>query len=196
VPDVLTIDDPIAIAAATHPVRAAILAALREEPGTAASAARVTGQSRQNAAYHVRELAKVGLLRHVGERQHGNFVEKLYVAAAPTIVISPRSTWGTDPRRGEALASQLSLGHLVDHGERLQRDAAALLDQAAFDGADVASASVATELRFADEEARAAFLREYVTMLAELTARHGSKTGVPYRVLAAAYPDPEAADDH
>jgi DNA-binding transcriptional ArsR family regulator len=196
VPDVLTIDDPDAIAAATHPVRAAILAALREEPGTAASAARVTGQSRQNAAYHVRELAKVGLLRQVGERQHGNFVEKLYVAVAPTIVISPRSTWGADPRRGDALASQLSLGHLVAHGEALQRHAAALLDQAAFDGAEIASASVSTELRFADGESRAAFLREYVAMLTELTARHGSKMGMPYRVLVAAYPDPEAADDH
>jgi len=59
VADVLTIEDPEAIAAATHPVRAALLAAMRE-PTTAAAAARATGQSRQNAAYHVRELAKAG----------------------------------------------------------------------------------------------------------------------------------------
>ena len=63
--DVVTLRDPDAIAAATHPVRAALLAAMRQ-PTSAASAARATGQSRQNAAYHVRELAKVGLLRHAG----------------------------------------------------------------------------------------------------------------------------------
>jgi hypothetical protein len=49
-------------------------------------------------------------------------------------VISPRSTWGDDPRRAAALADQVSLGTLVAHGEQLQRDAAALLDRAAFDG--------------------------------------------------------------
>ena len=189
-PDVLTLEDPVSIAAATHPVRAAILAAMRQ-PATAAAAARATGQSRQNAAYHVRELAKVGLLRHAGTRRHGTFVEQLYVAAAPTIVISQRCTWGDDRHRLEALADQLSLGQLVAGGEQLQRDAAALLDRAAFDGEEVASASVSTEIRFASEADRAAFLRAYLDALTELAARHGAKTGRPYRLLLAAYPNPE-----
>jgi hypothetical protein len=187
VPAVLTLDDPAAIAAATHPVRAAILAALRE-PGTAAAAARSTGQSRQNAAYHVRELAKVGLLVHAGERQHGNFREQLWVAAAPTIVVSPRCTWGADPQRAAALADQLSLGTLVEQGEQLQRDAAALLDRAAFDGEEIPSASVASNIRFATEEDRAAFLRDYVVAMEALTARHGSREGDAFRVVLAAYP--------
>jgi hypothetical protein len=186
----LVLENADVIAAATHPVRAAILAAMRE-PTTAAAAARATGQSRQNAAYHVRELAKVGLLRRAGKRTNGNFVEQLYVAAAPTILISPRSTWGNDARRPEALADQLSLGQLVAHGEELQRDAAALLDHAAFDGAEIASASAATEIRFASDGDRAAFLRDYVEMLTELAARHGAKRGEPYRVLFAAYPNRE-----
>jgi hypothetical protein len=190
VPAVLTLDDPAAIAAATHPVRAAILAALRE-PGTAAAAARATGQSRQNAAYHVRELAKVGLLVHAGERPNGNFREQLWVAAASTIVVSPRSTWGGDGRRAAALADQLSLGTLVEHGEQLQHDAAALLDRAAFDGEEVPSASVATDIRFATEEDRTAFLRDYVAAMEELAARHGSREGDAFRVLLAAYPHPE-----
>jgi hypothetical protein len=190
VAETLTLEDPEAIAAATHPVRAAILAAMRE-PTTAAAAARAIGQSRQNAAYHVRELAKVGLLRRAGRRKNGNFVEQLYVTAAPTILISPRSTWGSDVRRLEALADQLSLGQLVAQGEELQRDAAALLDRAAFDGDEIASASAATEVRFASEADRAAFLREYVEMLTELAARHGAKSGEPYRVLFAAYPNRE-----
>jgi len=134
---------------------------------------------------------KVGLLRHAGERQKGNFVEQLYVSVAPTFVISSRSTWAGDARRPQALADQLSLEQLVEHGEQLQRDAAALLDRAAFDGDDIASASAATEIRFASEEARGAFLREYIDMLTALAAKHGAKRGNPYRVLFAAYPDPE-----
>jgi hypothetical protein len=190
VPELLTIDDPARIAAATHPTRAALLAAMRQ-PTSAAAAARETGQSRQNAAYHVRELANVGLLRRAGERKNGNFTEQLYVAVAPTIVISPRSTWGDDSRRLDALAAQLSLGQLVERGEQLQRDAAVLLDRAAFDGVEIASASATTEIRFASEDDRATFLREYVDSLTELAERHGSKTGEPYRVLFAAYPNPE-----
>jgi hypothetical protein len=191
VSDVLTLDDSAAIAAATHPVRAALLAAMRE-PTTAAAAGRAIGQSRQNAAYHVQELVKAGLLRPAGERQKGNFRERLFVAVAPTMVVSPRATWGEDPRRADAIADQLSLGQLVQHGEQLQRDAAALLDRAAFDGEEIPSASVAVDIRFASAADREAFLHEYVELLSELAARHGSRKGEPYRLLLAAYPDPEA----
>jgi hypothetical protein len=189
VPDVLSIEDPAVIAAATHPVRAALLGAMRS-PSTAAEAARAIGQSRQNAAYHVRELVKAGLLRHAGARQKGNFTEQLYIAVAPSIVLSARSTWGNDRHRLDALADQLSLGQLVAQGEQLQRDATALLDRAAFDGDEVASASVLTDIVFATEADRAAFLRDFVEMVAELAARYGSKTGEPYRLLLAAYPNP------
>jgi hypothetical protein len=190
VPDVVSLEDPVAIAAATHPVRAAILAAMRT-PATAAAVARVTNQSRQNAAYHVRELVKAGLLRHAGERQNGNFREQLYVAVAPAFVISPRCTWGDDSRRVMAIADQLSLGRLVEQGEQLQRDAAALLDRAAFDGEEIPSASASTDIRFASEADRTAFLREYLDALDRLARRYGSKRGEAYRLLLAAYPNPE-----
>ncbi|HET6951077.1 MAG TPA: helix-turn-helix domain-containing protein [Acidimicrobiales bacterium] len=187
---VISLDDPAAIAAATHPARAALLAVMRR-PTTAAAAARATGQSRQNAAYHVRALEKAGLLRHAGERQNGNFREQLYVAVAPVLVIFFCSTWSAGDGRASALADQLSLGTLVAHGEQLQRDAAALLDRAAFDGEAIPSASASTEVRFACEADRAAFLRGYVQALTDLTARYGSADGEPYRLVLAAYPDPE-----
>jgi hypothetical protein len=191
VPTSLTLQDPATIAAATHPVRAAILDAMRT-PSTAAGAARMVGQTRQNAAYHVRELEKAGLLRPVGERRNGNFVEQIYVAVADTLVISPTCTWGDPTPRAEALADQLSLRELFEAGERLQRESAELLDRAAFDGEEIPSASVTTDIRFASEEARAAFLRDYVEMVTALSRRHGARHGVPYLVLLAAYPDPEA----
>ena len=187
----LTIDDPTAIAAATHPVRAAILGALRE-PSTSAAVARVVGQSRQNVAYHMKELEKAGLVRHLGQRQNGNFLEQTYQAVARSFLISPTSTWGDPAPRAQALADQLSLGQLFSSGERLAADSAALLDRAVFDGEEVPSASVMAEVRFGSEEERAAFLTEYVAAVAELSRKHGARHGRPFRVMAVAYPDPEA----
>ena len=186
----VTLEDPGAVAAATHPVRAAILDAMRQ-PSTAAEVARMIGQSRQNAAYHVRELEKVGLLQHVGQRQKGNFIEQTYEAVAGTLVISPRCTWGDPKRRSEALADQLSLSALFEAGQRLQHDSAVLLDRAAFDGEEIPSASVVTDVRFASEEARSAFLRDFTEALTTLARKHGSRRGSRYRLLLAAYPNPE-----
>jgi len=190
VESVLSLEDPAAIAAATHPVRAAILEAMRE-PSTAAAVARAVGQSRQNVAYHVRELERAGLLRHLGRRRRGNFFEQTYVSTARTFVVAPSSTWGDAAPRASALADQLSLGELVAAGERLQRDSAALLDRAAFDGEEIPSASATTEIRFASEDARAAFLHDYVEALTALARKHGTRRGRTYRLLLAAYPDPE-----
>jgi DNA-binding transcriptional ArsR family regulator len=186
----LVLDDFATIGAATHPVRAAILEALRE-PATAAAVARVVGHSRQNVAYHVRELEKAGLVRLVDSQRNGNFVERRYEAVATTFLVSPRSTWGDGSPRTAALADQLSLAELHGTAERIQHDCAALLDRAAFDGERVASASVLTELHLPDEEARAAFLREYVDVVRALARQHGATTGSLYRVLLAAYPDPD-----
>ena len=84
-------------------------------------------------------------------------------------MISPRVTWSGE-RRAAALRDQVSLEHLVGMGERLQRDATALLDRAAFDGEEIASACVEADVHFADENDRAAFIDEYFTFLRELNA--------------------------
>ena len=78
------------------------------QPATAAAVARRIGQTRQNVAYHVRELERAGLLRHVGQRQNGNFLEQTYVAVADTLVISPTSTWGDRGPRTEASPTRSS----------------------------------------------------------------------------------------
>ena len=184
------LEDAEALQALAHPVRVRVLEALRE-PASAAAAARAVGQPRQNVNYHLKELERAGLVRKVGERRNGNFIEALYQAIAPTIVISPRAAWG-DPRRVEALREQMSLEHLVLTGERLSRDEAALLDRAAFDGEEIASAAVEAEVQFDSEDARAAFMREYLKAVGPLLRKYGQKKGTPYRVVLATYPDPEA----
>jgi DNA-binding transcriptional ArsR family regulator len=185
------ITEPDALQAIAHPLRARLLDALRT-PGSAAAVARVVGESRQNANYHLRELERVGLVKKVGERRNGNFVETLYQSVASAFVVSPRAAWG-DPARMQALQDQSSLEQLVHLGERVERDAAALLDRAAFDGERIASASVEAEVHFTDEENRAEFLREYVRTVGPLLRKYGRRKGAPYRVALAVYPDPEGS---
>jgi hypothetical protein len=129
----------------------------------------------------------------VGERRVGNFVESVYRAVARTFLISPEVAWAGD-QRAETLRSHHSLQTLVRLGERLQHDAAALLDRAAFDDEQVPSASVVAEARFATEQDREAFFTEYVQATAGLLERYGNKQGAPYRVLLAAYPDTERSE--
>jgi DNA-binding transcriptional ArsR family regulator len=177
------------LAAITHPTRMRILDALRVAD-SAAGVARQLGEPRQRINHHVRELAKAGLLVEAGERRKGNFVEQLYESAARTFVVSPRVTWG-DGVRAKAIAEQVSLQHLVEVGERLQRDAAALLDRAAFDGEEVASAAVETTVRFADAEARARFLDEYLELTARLVRQHATRRGEAFTVALVVHPSTE-----
>ena len=185
---VRTINDPDELQALSHPLRVRILDALRE-PDSAAAVARRVGEARQKVNYHLKELERSGLVVRTGERRNGNFVESLYRSSARTLVVSPRAAWG-DPRRLAAMADQLSLENLVNLGERLARDAAVLLDRAAFDGAEIASAAVEAELAFESEADRAAFLDEYLATIGPLVKKYGTKGGAPYRVAVAVYPNP------
>ena len=186
------VDGPEGLSALSHPLRLRILDELRA-PASSATVARALSQSRQNVNYHLKELERAGLVRRIAERRHGNFVETLYQSVAPTIVVSPRAAWG-DERRVETLRHQLALEHLVGLGERLGRDAAVLLDRAAFDGDEIASASVEVEVRLADEDARAAFMRDYLAAVRPVLDAHGTADGTAYRVAIAVYPDPEPPD--
>jgi DNA-binding transcriptional ArsR family regulator len=182
------VDEPEGLQALAHPVRVQVLEALRS-PTSAATVARQVGQPRQNVNYHVKELERAGLVRRVGERRRGNFIEGLYQAVASTFIVSPRAAWG-DPRRIEAMKDQFTLERLVRLGERLERDAAVLLDRAAFENEEIASASVEAEVAFASEADRAAFLEEYLAAVGPLFSKYGRRQGDPYRVALAVYPEP------
>lgn len=181
------LDDPEQVAALAHPLRIAILDALRE-PDSAAGAARAIGETRQKVNHHVRALLDVGLIRLVGERRAGNFVEQLYQSVASTFMVSSRLACSGD-RRVDALRAQLPLEHLVALGDRVQRDAVELLDRAAFDGEEIPSVALAAELRFPNDAARAAFMTEYLELLKPLLKKHGGRKGAPFRVVLGVYPE-------
>lgn len=187
---VLTLSDPEQLQALSHSTRVAILEALRE-PMSAASVARALGQPRQRINYHLKELERVALVERVEERRKGNFIETLYRAVARSFVVSPQVAW-SDPRRLEALQRQHSLGTLVEMGERLQADAALLIDRAAFDGDEIASAGVTAEVRFASEADRAAFMDAFLCSTRELLEEYGTSEGDPFRAVFAVYPASEA----
>lgn len=181
------LDDPEQVAALAHPLRVAILDALRT-PGSAAGAARALGETRQKVNHHVKALLDAGLLRPEGERRNGNFVEQLYQSVASSFMVSPRLACGGD-RRVDALRSQVPLEHLTELGERVQRDAIELLDRAAFDGEEIPSLSVEASVRFPDEASRAAFMEEYLDVLEPLLRKHGAREGGAFRVVTAVYPE-------
>jgi DNA-binding transcriptional ArsR family regulator len=191
VEQVLSVVDPGTVQTLAHPLRLRILACLRS-PGSAASVARQLGEPRQRVNYHVRELERAGLIRPAGERRTGNLTENLYRAVAASFVVSPRLAW-VDPPRTDALASQVALENLVAVGERLQRAAAELLDRAAFDGEQIASAAVEATVRFAGEAERSAFLREYLTAVGPLLRRYEAAAGAPFQVVLAVHPSSSSA---
>jgi DNA-binding transcriptional ArsR family regulator len=174
------------LAAIAHPTRLRILDALRVAD-SAAGVARRLGEPRQRINHHVRELAKAGLLVEAGERRKGNFVEQLYESCAGTFVVSPRLAWG-DGARLQAIAAQVSLERLVEVGERIQRDAAHLLDRAAFEGAEIPSATVESTIRFAEAGARAAFLDEYLALAGRLIERYAAPRGDAFTVALVVHP--------
>ena len=190
--EVFSVRDPEAVQALVHPLRLQILEALRE-PASAAAVARRIGQPRQLVNYHLKTLERAGLAERVGERRTGNFIESVYRAVARSFVVSPEVAW-SDPCRLEALRRQHSLQTLVLLGDNLQRDAVALLDRAAFDGEEVASASVSAEVHFDSEEDRVEFLNAYLKAVGPLFEKYGARHGAPYRVILAAYPATEGEE--
>jgi predicted ArsR family transcriptional regulator len=186
------VEDVGAVSVLLQPLRIRMLEAL-QTPASAATLARQLGTTRQKCNYHLKELERAGFVEVADERRVGNLVETRYRAVARSFVVSPHATVAGEAR-AEALRHQVSLEQLLQVGERLQQNAIALLDRAAFDGEEIASASVEATVRFADERERAAFLHEYMQALTALCDRYGAPDGAPYRIVLAAHPVDEMGD--
>ena len=116
--DVEVIEDPAAAAVALDPVRARLLAELRE-PGSAATLAARVGLARQKVNYHLRALEAHGLVRVAEERRHGGLTERVLQATAASYVITPIG----DPMRA---ADRLSARYLIALAARIVREVGAL----------------------------------------------------------------------
>jgi len=183
-----------AAAALLDPLRLRVLDRLRE-PDSAAGVARALGLPRQRVGYHVRELERHGLLRHVGERRRGNCLERLVQVSARHYLIAPEAlgALGLDPRQ---VRDHLSSAYLAAVASQTARDVALLQADADAAGLRLPTLTLETEVRFASPESQHAFARELADAVTRIAARHHDDTaprGRRFRFLVGGYPAPAEA---
>ena len=89
------INDPRLVKALAHPLRVQILAALQDRIASPSDLAEELEAPLGNVSYHVRILAKLGLLKLVRKRQRRGAIEHMYQAAG-RVRVSDRA-WGQVP---------------------------------------------------------------------------------------------------
>lgn len=191
--DVIT--EPAAAIAALDPVRAGLLAALRE-PASAASVAAAVGLTRQKANYHLRILEAHGLVEEAGTRRWGGLTERLLVAAADAFVVSPAALGdaGTDPQRTR---DRLSAAYLVALAARVVREVGGMAREAARRDAHLPVLGLDTAVRFRSPADRAAFAEEVAAAVTGLVSRYhdaDAPDGRWQRVLVGVHPVPSDVD--
>src|SRR6185312_10115786 len=187
--DVAVIESAGAAEAVLDPIRARLLAELREPASAATVAARI-GLPRQKVNYHLRMLEGFGLVELVGERRRGNVTERVMGATARSYVISPAALPGVAP--DPALEpNRLSARWMLSLAARLVRDVGTLIT-----GADKAKQRLATfamdgEVSFASAADRAAFVAELAAETAKLVEKYHSGTAAGarrHRLVVALHP--------
>lgn len=183
-PETTVIEDAATAAVALDPVRARLLALLRE-PGSATTLAAHLGLTRQKVNYHLRALEAHGLVELVEERRRGNMTERVLRATADAFVVSPQAWAFVAPDPGRA-PDTLSVQWLLALAARLLREVGRLVTGAR--GRRVATFAVDGEITFATAADRAAFTRELGDAVRDLVAKHHSDHGRPHRLVVALHP--------
>jgi DNA-binding transcriptional ArsR family regulator len=187
--DLLTVRDPAQAAALLQPQRLRLLEGLGE-PDSAAGLARRFGLPRQQVNYHLRELERAGLVELVEERRRGNCVERVMVAAARRVVISPNVLGGMDVGIGET-RDHFSPISLVAAAARAIRELGELQSRAVEEGGRLTTMTLESEVRFQSVEARNAFAKELSDTVAHLVVKYhdvAGDEGLGFRVVVGAYP--------
>jgi DNA-binding transcriptional ArsR family regulator len=187
--DLLTVRDPAQAAALLQPQRLRLLEGL-SEPDSAAGLARRFGLPRQQVNYHLRELERAGLVELVEERRRGNCVERVMVAVARRVVISPDVLGGMDVGIGDT-RDHFSPISLVAAAARTIRELGELQSRAAEGGSRLTTMTLESEVRFASVEARNAFAKELSDTVAHLVVKYhdaAAAEGLGFRVMVGAYP--------
>ncbi len=188
------IAEPVAAMVAMDPVRARLLAELREPASAAALATRV-GLTRQKVNYHLRQLEAHGLVEVAETRVWGGLTERLLVATASGYVVAPRSL-GVE----KVLArdgNRLSAAYLIALAARVVREVGGLTRRAARANRRLPVFALDTEIRFAGLRDHAAFTEELATAVSKLAAKYHDEPapdGRWQRLIVAVHPLPRDAE--
>ena len=182
----MQIDDLGSARVLLNPMRIEILDMLRER-GTCAELAKQLTMSAQRANNHVKELLRVGLVEIVETRPKRNMTESVYQASAKTYWLSPRLTQGMGDD-ATILRDRMSLHNLISMSERLQHDAAALLNEV--DESDVPSFGLTAEITLRSEADRQAFAKDYLKVMHLLIERYQGRGNKKhnYTAMVICYP--------
>jgi DNA-binding transcriptional ArsR family regulator len=196
------IASPRQAAALLHPLRAALLRAALE-PVSATELAGRFGLTRQKVNYHVRALARAGLLRRAGRRRKRNMIEQRYVATARSYVLSPDVIGAAGAHAqhesGPTPEDAFSAAYAFSMMARSQAELGRALQAATASGKRLSTLSLATELRFESAAQRARFAQALRTAVLAVVASHaspvtlpdgGAGPGRPYRLMLACHPIP------
>jgi DNA-binding transcriptional ArsR family regulator len=196
-PSFALLDTAPRAAAVLHPLRQRILESLAE-PESAAGLARRFRLPRQRLNYHVRELARAGLLRRAGRRRKRNMMEQCYVATARGYALSPEllGHLSADPRKVE---DTVSAAYLLALAAQLQAELGRASREATAQGKRLTTLSMNSEFRFESAEQRARFARALEHAILDVIGRFASPAqredgtagaGRPYRLILGCYPVP------
>lgn len=190
------IEDPAAASVALDPIRSRLLAELAT-PASAATLASRVGMPRQKVHYHLRTLARHGLVREDSTRKWGGLTERRLVATATAYVVSP-GAMGPVEAVPERAADRLSASYLIALAARAVREVGDLVRQAFARQQRLATLSIDTEIRFRSAAERAAFSAELTTAVQDLAARYHDESapgGRRHRVVLVAHPLPVPPPD-
>lgn len=186
----MQIDDLQKARVLLNPMRLEILDMLRER-GTCTELAKRLSTSAQRANNHVKELLRAGFVEIVEKRPKRNMIESVYQARAKAYWLSPRLTrrMGDDATE---LRDRMSLHNLITMSERLQEDAATLLN--VVDDSVVPSFGVTAEITLRTEEDREAFAKDYLKVMHLLLERYQGKGSAEhsFTAMVVCYPSVEA----
>ena len=193
--DVDVIEEPAAAVAALDPVRARLLAELRE-PASAATLAVRVGLTRQKVNYHLRQLESHGLVEVVDTRTWGGLTERLLVATAAGYVVSPEALGaaGSDPAHAQ---DRLSAAYVVALAARVVREVGGMVRNASRQRTRLPVFGLDTAIRFRSPADRAAFADKLTTTVTRLVSEyHDEQTpdGRWQRLTIAVHPVPKGVD--
>jgi DNA-binding transcriptional ArsR family regulator len=193
--DIEVIQDPAAAAAALDPVRARLLAELREPASAATLAARV-GLPRQKVNYHLRQLESHGLVEVAETKAWGGLTERFLVATAAGYLVSPEALGaaGSDPVRAR---DRLSAAYVIALAGRIVREVGGMARSAVRTKGRLPVLGLDTAIRFRSPAERAAFADEIASTVAALASKYHDEdapNGRWQRVVLAVHPVPKGVD--